>query len=546
MTRNILLLLTLAFVSAASCGLFSVKADGRSTPPIRPGNFSAYDVELEPYEFRIYFISNHTEPLAVSNEGWWHDSVVYQVYPRSFMDSDGNGHGDLPGLTSRLDYITNLGCDAIWTLPLFQAFHDGGVGRALGYEATNYYGINTVYGTMKDFTDYRDAAHARGVKVIMDMVINHAGKDIEFFRKAEANDPRYVDWFIWTNANITDLKKAGWGFPWGGKDADKVWHYNEKRKMLNYATWGCEFNFKNPAVQNEFLNVARFWLTNGADGYRLDAIRYLIEEGPNPQQADTPSTLAFMREYQAVLTRTKSNAYTVGEVWTDDRKVGLYYQDGLGLNTCFSFDFQSAVRQSLSSKNANGVRYYIRNAGKAAPRHYYSPFLDNHDIKRLMVDIGNDQDRLRLGLSVLLTFTGTPYLYAGIEYGNNGQYTPMAWDNTPGAGFTTNKPWLAHAPFKDGRNAAAQMNEPGSTWNVTRDLIRLRKSYKALTRGDIRLVKSDNSDVLCYIRPGPDGTVIYLANFGDYTAGAALDFTPAQLTASNTYLPVMLYRGNAR
>lgn len=523
------------FIILSGCNSSLRSTNGRFDPTIRAGFSDQYQVRMEPVSFEILFISNHTVPLLNQAQGWWHDAIVYQVYPRSFQDSDGDGHGDLPGLISRLDYIQKLGFTAIWTLPLFYALNDGSTGRALGYEAIDYYQINPVYGTMQDFDTYLAGAHQRGIRVILDMVVNHTSKTHPWFIASEQKDPKYKDWYVWTRKTMPELESEGWKLPWGSGWTANVWHYSTIRKEHFYATWGGELNFRNPQVKQAAADIARYWLNKGVDGYRLDAIRYLIEDGPHPLQADSPSSLAYMKEYQALIKQAKPDAMTVGEIWSRDQDVAKYYLEGKGLDQAFTFDFQGKAADALARGKGRDLYYYIRNLKDDTGPNFFSPFLDNHDMKRVMTGFKKDWNKARLGAALLLTFKGTPYVYFGTEVGALGQYNPMAWDSSPQGGFTTNNPWMVLAPHSDPRNVAAQIDDPASLLHTYRRLIALRKQQPALRRGEIIAVRTDNPAILCYLRPGPEGTLVFIANFSDTRQESILDFSRSGLSTNQDY-----------
>ncbi len=534
--RVLSILLLGSIIVLSGCESVIKNKAGRFDRSVNSANFDSYSIKMQPYSFQLIYISNYTRPLADTEPGWWKDAVVYQVYPRSFYDSDGDGHGDLPGLSSKLDYIKDLGFNAIWTLPVFYALNDGSVGRALGYEAIDYYGINPVYGSMADFDEYLAQAHKRDIKVILDMVMNHTSKTHPWFIASENKDPKYNDWYIWTSKKMEQLQQEGWKMPWGSGHTASVWHHSSIRtNELFYATWGGELNFKNPEVKKEAAKIARFWLDKGVDGYRLDAIRYLIEEGPHPLQADTVSSLNYMKEYHDVVKKANPQAMTVGEIWSGDNDVAKYYLDGRGLDQAFSFDFQGKVANSLKSERSTDLYYYIKNQKYAVGPNFFAPFLDNHDMSRIMGAFKNNFEKAKLGAAILLTFKGTPYVYFGSEVGTLGQYNPMVWDDSSTGGFTTGKPWIPLSPHKDPRNVAAQINDPGSLLNTYKRLIALRKKTPALTRGEIEVVKSANKSILSYMRTGTNGTVLVLVNLSGESQESELDFSKTGMNSSEQY-----------
>ncbi len=529
--KKIVVLLGLLFSSCQTH--FNLKS-WQNTSSLNPQNLTAYPVSLNPYGFTVLSIPDLKGEDLTAPKGWWHDAMVYEVYIRSFQDSDGDGHGDLQGLIQRLDYITNLGFNAIWMLPVFKSYYDGSRGRALGYEAEDYRDINPYYGNLSTFSNLIQECHKRGIRVVMDMVINHAATNIDFFQASLTNNPRYADWFIWTNANINNLEKSGWKLPWGSGHAWDVWHFNKTRNALFYATWGAEFNFQNRNVRQEFKDIARYWINRGVDGFRMDAIRYLIEEGPGKKQADTKSSLDYLKEYQQSLKQTSSNVMTVGEVWTGDGIVSRYYLDGKGFDQSFSFDFHYRLKDALKGESALPLKGYIGNH-RNAPEWFFSRFIDNHDVNRMMTDFRNNYAKAKLAAGILFTLPGTPYVYYGDEIGILGQQTPMTWNASAHAGFSTNRPWLRPSFHKDPRNVAAQINDPDSLWNTYRSLIRLRKENPGLRVGTLHSLRTGNRQILAYLRRGSQGSFLIIANFGSNEVNVKIDLSKVLTNLQKSY-----------
>ena len=501
-------------------------------PDLTPENFSNYVIDLEPYEYKIIKVSNYSDPKEYDSlPGWWKDAVCYQLYVRSYFDSDGNGHGDFNGLIERLDYITNLGANVIWTLPVFKSFHDGGIGRALGYEAIDYTAVDPDYGTMDEFKQYIAKAHNLGIKVIMDMVINHNATNSEWFMASEKGDPKYKDWYIWSKK----IPEGKWQLPWGGGNPTDVWHYNKVRQEYYYATWGGELNFNNPDVRAEFLKIATYWLELGADGYRLDAIRYLIEEGPGALQADTPSTLKYMKEFQANMKKKNPAAMTVGEVWESDKIVSKYYLNGEGFDQCFSFAFMYAMRGALSSGKKFDFINLLKGRPKDIPQYYYANFIENHDVPRLVDAIGKDMGRLKAAAAILMTFQGTPWIYHGTEIALSGQYSPMKWNSGNAGGFTSGKPWNSGSGSIKANNVETLKGDPNSLWHTYQDLIALRKSEPALQRGSLKMITTDENNILAYLRTGADDSIIVVVNLSKAPTSVLLNFKDTGMSPTNTY-----------
>ncbi len=525
-------------------------SNAQALPVLTVSNFTNYSIDLPAYGYQIIYLSNFSDTSHFdTSTGWWKDAVGYQVFVRSFYDSDGNGIGDLAGLSAKLDYITNLGCDLVWTLPIFSSpsIH--------GYDISDYYAIESDYGTQSDFDNYVATAHSKGVKVVLDMVLNHSAWDNPWFQASRdstnPNHAKYADWYVWTNASLTNLESAGWGAPWGGGTASDVWKTDTVRNELYYTAFMYggmpDFNYRCQAVRDEMTNVAAYWLARGVDGYRMDAGRYIMEDGPGIQ-ADTAGTLTWWRDYRSAVKQFKSTAFTVGEIWTAESTVDNYYDNGLGLDMSFTFDFYYALKDVFINASSANLRTYLAGHNSlSAPWSFFAPFMDNHDEpdsnNRLMDSIGNNFEALRASAAITLTFPGTPFIYYGTEYGMKkssdsgdiAKRTPMQWDNSANAGFTTGTPWQTLSDYADPRNVAAQLFDTNSVWYSFRDLIRLRKSLPALRRGSITPVIAADSAVLAYVRGGTNGSVLVLVNVSSNRVQSTLDFTGSGLSASSTY-----------
>ena len=371
---------------------------------------------------------------------WWNDAVFYEILVRSFQDSDGDGIGDLQGLTQKLDYLNDgdpnttddLGITGIWLMPINDSpsYH--------GYDAVDYRAINPDYGTMADFQAFLAAAHARGIKVIIDYVMNHCSDQHPWFTAAAANDPAYRDWFRWS---ASDPGQTG---PWG----QNVWHWNASGWFYGLFWSGMpDLNYETPAVKQEMFDTAAWWLeTIGVDGFRLDAVLYIDEDGGQLQ--NTPGTLQFWQDFSTRIKAADPEALSVGEAWTATNNVIPYVIDDR-LDLCFEFDLSYATIGAVN----NGDAGYLN--GKAAqvyglyPYLQFATFLTNHDQDRTLNVVGFDLGRARAAAGILMTLPGVPFVYYGEEIGMIGSgahefiRSPMQWNGEPGAGFTSGTPWQA-------------------------------------------------------------------------------------------------------
>lgn len=459
--------------------------------------------------------------------GWARGAVFYEVFVRSFQDSDGDGKGDLRGLISRLDYLndgrpettTDLGVDALWLMPVFESpsYH--------GYDTTDYTKIASDYGTNADFEKLLDEAHRRGIRVIVDLVLNHSGVGHPWFVSAAASPASpYRDFYVWS---ATD---PGWKQPWGGNTG--TWHRSGAAYYYGVFWSGMpDLNWRTPALREEMKAIAALWLERGVDGFRLDATRYLVEDGAGALQADTPETHAALKEFTAHVRRVKPEAFVVGENWADTGVIATYYGSksvagGDELPASFDFPLSDRIVRAVNESDGVLVAAKLDEVRKAYPAEALdAPFLTNHDQVRLATQLGRSPGKLRNAAAILLTLPGAPFLYYGEEVGlQNGptggdesKRTPMPWDGTPGGGFTTGTPWFAYAPGRETANVAAQTNDPASLLSRYRDLIRTRKASRALAKGELVLLSplTGVSPVLAFLRKTADETVLVVHNLSD-------------------------------
>ena len=459
-----------------------------------------------------------------SLQTWANGAVFYEVFVRSFQDSNGDGKGDLKGLISRLDYLndgnpataTDLGVDALWLMPVFASpsYH--------GYDTTDYETISRDYGTNADFEQLITEAHRRGIKIVIDLVLNHTGVGHPWFRESasSASSPKR-DWYIWSTTELH------WGQPWNS--GAETWH--ERRGVWYYGLfWGGmpDLNYRTPAVREEMKRIAALWLSRGVDGFRLDAARYLVEDGPGPGQADTPETHAFWKEFAARVRSVNPDAPLIGENWTDTELIAPYYGDtsavpgGDELPLNFDFPLASQIVQGVLGGNAEGIATKLEEVKRTYPPGATDvPFLTNHDQRRVASELRNDPDKLRTAAAVLLTLPGTPFLYYGEEVGlQNGpetadedKRTPMPWDSSQGGGFTTAEPWHDFAPGRETANVAAQTGDPGSLLSRYRNLIRARHASAALSRGALEVL-SGSGPLLAFLRREGTERVLVVHNLG--------------------------------
>ena len=442
---------------------------------------------------------------------WTRGAVCYEIFVRSFYDSNGDGIGDLNGVTAKLDYINDgnpathddLGARCIWLMPVAASpsYH--------GYDVTDYYLVEPDYGTNADFKRLMAAAHRRGIRVLVDMVLNHVSSQHPFFVQAlrDTASP-YRGWFRWSRTRPAQLG------PWG----QEVWHRSPVRDEYYYGVFTAEMpdlNYENPAVLAEAEKVARYWLTEmGVDGFRLDAVPYLVERGTRLMH--TAATHQLLHDYAAYVHRVAPGAFTVGEVWDGTGALLPYYPDQL--DDYFAFELSDAIVNAVRSGSARALFPVIMRLQRSVPAGRWSPFLRNHDETRTMTELHGDIGRAKLAATLLLTMPGLPFVYYGEEIGMTGDKpdprlrTPMQWSPRATAGFTSGQPWEPMQPDTLTANVETETADAGSLLAVYRRLIRLRASEPALASGALVPLAASSDAVAAYLRRAGDRTVLVLAN----------------------------------
>jgi alpha-amylase len=446
-------------------------------------------------------------PTATSQTApaWTRGAVCYEVFVRSFYDSNGDGIGDLNGLTQKLAYIDSLGASCIWLMPVAASpsYH--------GYDVSDYYRVEPAYGTNADFKRFVAAAHRRGIKVLVDMVLNHASSEHPYFQTAlrDTTSP-YRAWFRFSP---TPLGRGPWG--------EVAWHHSPVRDEYYYGVFWSgmpDLNYDTPAVRAEAKKIARFWLRDmGVDGFRLDAIPYLVEQGACLMGC--AGTHAFLHEYAAYVHSLKPEAYTVGEAWGPIDAMLPYYPDQL--TSYFAFELADSLLSVVRTGRAAGLLPGYLRLQDTLPAYRWSPFLSNHDQTRTMTVLGGDVARAKLAATLLLTLPGLPFIYYGEEIGMTGDKpdprlrTPMQWAPRTGAGFTSGTPWEGLQPDSLMANVEVQERDPGSLLHLYRRLIRLRKRHEALAIGTLVPLTASSSTVAAYLRRAVSGhRVLVVANLG--------------------------------
>jgi glycosidase len=460
-------------------------------------------------------------------------AVCYEVFVRSFYDSNGDGIGDLNGLIQKLDYIDKLGASCIWLMPVAASpsYH--------GYDVSDYYRVEPAYGTNDDFKRLVAKAHGHGIKVLVDMVLNHSSSEHPYFQAAlhDTASP-YRAWYRFAPSPL------GKG-PHGGDD----WHRSPVRDEYYYGVFWSgmpDLNYLTPAVRDEAKKIATVWLRDmDVDGFRLDAVPYLVEEGSCLMGC--PGTHAFLHAYAAHIDSVKPGAYTVGEAWGNIDQMMPYYPDQL--TSYFGFELADSLLSAVRTGSAAGLLTGFLRLQDTLPAYRWSPFLSNHDGTRAMTALGGDIARAKLAATLLLTLPGVPFIYYGEEIGMTGDKpdprlrTPMQWSARPGLGFTSGTAWESAQPDSLTTTVAAQDADAGSLLNLYRRLIHLRKKNAALATGRLVPLSATSPQVAAYLRRAGDHAVLVVANLGSAPISRVAIGSDARVLAPGTYAPRNLLGG---
>ena len=479
---------------------------------------------------------------------WWRDGVIYQIYPRSFADSNGDGIGDLKGIISKLDYLATLGIDGIWLSPI-----NPSPDVDFGYDVADYKGIDPKYGSLADFDELVTQAHQRGIRVIMDLVLNHTSDQHPWFLESRSSkDNPKRDWYLWReNPKGKQVPPNNWQSIFGGR----AWDYDEKTGQWYYHMF-CpqqpDLNWRNPDVRSEMMSIFRFWADRGVDGFRLDVFNEYFKDDQfreNPKKfgirpfdqqehiydADRPEMMGVVEEIRATLDQYPER-YVVGETFLAGSERAAKYCEPGRLHACFNFSLlhnrwnPAAFLKSILDWDA-----------ALAPGSWPNYVLNNHDTSRSATRFHApaDDERLKVAAGLLLTLRGTPFLYAGEEIGmrdiplsradiqdpvgkrywpivkgRDGCRSPLQWNAQAYAGFSSVKPWLKVHPNYQTRNVEQQMADPGSLFHFYRQVLTLRKAYPVLQKGMFQPLTFDPRQVLAYLRQDEEQTVLVACNFG--------------------------------
>lgn len=507
---------------------------------------------------------------------WWQKAVIYQIYPRSFKDTSGNGIGDLKGVIEQLDYLNDgtgksLGVDAIWISPFYPSPM-----ADFGYDVADYCDVNPLFGELETIDSLIAEAHRRGIRVIIDYVPNHSSDQHPWFlesRRSQDNPKR--NWYIWRDSKPDGSFPNNWGSAFGGP----AWTWDEITGQYYFHQFLKEqpdLNWRNPEVKAAMMEVLRFWMERGVDGFRMDVVGMILKDPamrdnpPNPHappnlppsdifnfqsnihNQDQDEVFENLREFRRLLDEYGDRC-AIGEIWYDlPRWVRYYGENGDGLHLPFNFRLinqpweAAAIRQSVDEFEA-----------ALPPFAWPNYVLGNHDVSRIVSRVGEAQ--VRIAAMLLLSLRGTPTLYYadelglpngvipvkkmqdppglrfGLERSRDVARTPMQWDDSPFAGFSTVEPWLPVSPDYHTRNVSLQDDDPGSILNLYRHLIWYRRKSPSLLAGSYRAVHAP-ANCFVYVREHSSGTHLVALNFSPQERGISIPAdSPGKLLIS-TYL----------
>jgi maltose alpha-D-glucosyltransferase/alpha-amylase len=484
---------------------------------------------------------------------WYKNAIFYELYLRAFYDSNADGNGDLPGLIEKLDYLAELGVNCIWLLPIYPSpLKDD------GYDISDYLNISSEFGTLEDFRALLTEAHRREMYVIMDLVLNHTSNQHPWFQAARENRASpYRDYYVWSDTDekysqariiFLDTQDSNW--TWDEKASQYYWH--------RFYASQPDLNFDNPKVQEEMLDIVRFWLETGIDGFRVDAVPYLYQRsGTNCE--NLPQTHVYLKRLRAFVDENYPGRVLLCEAnqWPED--VRAYFGDGDEFHMGFHFPLMPRIFMSIKRSDKSPIVWSLEHTPPIPDDCQWCIFLRNHDEltlemvsdaerqwmwdmyapnprmrlnlgirRRLAPLLDNDRRKIELANSLLLSLPGTPIIYYGDEIGmgddiwlpdRNGVRTPMQWENSPSAGYSTAAPTQFYSPiirdeiFSPQRvNVADQIQNSDSLWHSIKRMISIRKSIPVFGSGQFRLCSSEFDEVFAYWRETSDHRVLVVNN----------------------------------
>jgi len=507
--------------------------------------------------------------LPERSQPWWQTGIIYQVYPRSFMDASGDGVGDLAGITSRLDYLEWLGVDAVWISPFYPSPMVD-----FGYDVSDYTDVDPLFGTLEDFDTLLAEAHRRSIRVILDYVPNHTSDEHPWFVESRSSrDNPKRDWYIWANPKPDGSRPNNWESAFG----TPAWTFDAATGQYYLHLFDPaqpDLNWRNPEVREAMYEVLRFWFERGVDGFRIDVLWLLIKDEelrdnpPNPDwrpgtwtwnkllrvySEDRPEVHEIVRKMRMVADEYEDKVL-IGEIYLPLGRLLMYYGEDLkGVHLPFNFQLVT-----MEGWDAQTVRRLVDDYEAALPEEAWPNWvLGNHDNPRIATKVG--VEGARLAAMLLLTLRGTPTLYYGDEIGmenvpvlpemardpeaklfpgsgRDPYRTPMQWDSSSNAGFCPPdvEPWLPVAEDYATTNVEVQRDDPRSMLSLFRRLLLLRKKIPALTLGAYRPLETGNDSVIAYLRENNESRVLTVLNFGpdDARLESAIEATDGEILCS--------------
>jgi alpha-glucosidase len=506
---------------------------------------------------------------AVDAEGhqWWQHAVFYEIYPRSFADGDNDGIGDLKGITAKLDYLKNLGVDAIWITPCFPSPQVD-----FGYDVSDYEAIDPMYGTLGDFDRLSSEAKKRNIRIILDFVVNHTSDQHKWFQDSKSSKTAaHRDWYIWRDGKSPDQPPNNWLSTFGLS----AWKLDPKTNQYYYHYFYPEqpdLNWRNPAVEKAMLDATRFWYKRGVAGFRLDAVDTLFEDPKLTDNPILPGTDKFGRpnmeekydkklpEVHDVMRKLRGAAdeygsVLIGETWTANVSELKDYHGANNDELQLPMDLMMTGFKGLS---ADQYRKHIAAVNAAGGWPTY--VITNHDIVRSYTryaDGAHNDDIAKMMAALYLTLRGTAIMYYGeeigmenndpkskdevqdpigklgwpLEKGRDGERTPMQWTDGQNAGFSKAKPWLPVPASAKSHNVASEMKNPNSMLSFYRQLLALRHKEPALLEGDFQLLNENDPNVLTYVRRYKDEAILVVLNMSATDQKVGLDVSPLGFAA---------------
>ncbi len=508
---------------------------------------------------------------------WWHKSVVYQIYPKSFNDTTGSGQGDIKGITEKLDYLKKLGVEVLWLTPMYKSPQNDN-----GYDISDYYSIDESYGTMEDFEEMLREAHKRDIKIVMDIVVNHTSTENEWFKKSEEGDPEYKDFYIWKDA-VNGKEPTNWQSKFGGN----AWKWSEKRKQYYlhlFDVTQADLNWENEKVRKKVYEMIKYWLNKGVDGFRFDVInliskdqRFLNDDGSDTRfvpdgrrfYTDGPKIHEYLKEIHKEAFG-ENELLTVGEMSSTSLENCVRYSNPQEkeLSMAFSFhhlkvDYPNGEKWVKAPFDFVELKKILSKwqIGMYEGNGWNATFWTNHDQPRALSRFGDDKNfhekSGKMLATVLHGLQGTPYVYQGEEFGMTNPYfdkiekyqdvesknmykilrdkgfseeevldilmqksrdnsrTPVQWDDTKNAGFTSGTPWIGIPENYKKINAENALKDNNSIFYHYQNLIQLRRTEELLITGRYEDIDLENKKVYAYKRIGENEELIVISNFYD-------------------------------